>query len=656
MSSVLFLGLLVSVLLLPGFAVTKMKLLARLGFPEAWRFLISLSLSYSIYIFIFIVKSNTHYSWATFDTVIYAVLIISAVFLLIDFLSFDSLPAFVRSKELLGFLLILIVVLIYHSVVGPYDELPADIYAHLGRYQKELANQSLDSIRFSSLSVSDLIMQKSDIWYKLVAQCSRITGVSASQVVYLTTMVTKALFMLSVYSFSLCIFFKEKRKVPIALIATLFVFLHMGINVMSYARYYSFAPTILAYCIYLSAIVCFAKLLESKDIKQCFMLLFLMSVLTFTASTIHTQEALFIVVMTISMAFVVMMRSVFKKSCFSREVMFSGLVSDNSAVQYSSYGKTLSIIYVLAAGVGLLIIYWYAQNHLEQAPNVAWRLWEFNFFGWEVRTLNMKNQFLQVITLWGVSVYIFSVIYSRYIKHNIFLLAGLVSPALSLMNPFFVDVFLSIQDSTVLWRMAYIIPVHFAAALILVSFIDECRAKKNVFSGLVPLVVFCVVLIVFLMPVYNTKFNIHYSRIPTLLKTDVNIGADRYFDLIEMLSGVETPKEVLTDPVTGYALEALTKHTSKRHKFFPVDMIKINYDSYLDKPLEKHAGKFIVVNLRLGYESEVGRLSGHWSADVLDTGAYYKESLLQHLKSNPDRFGLLWNSYSGDIKVYEINF
>jgi len=302
----------------------------------------------------------------------------------------------------------------------------------------------------------------------------------------------------------------------------------------------------------------------------------------------------------------------------------------------------------------VLAIYFYAQNNLERAPNIAWRLWEFNFFGWEFRTLNMKNQFLQVVTLWGVSVYIFSLIYFHHIKQNTFILAGLISPVLCLTNPFFVDVFLSIQNSTVLWRMAYLVPVHFAAALLLVSLIEKFNAGKKELVSLAPLLLFGVLLLAFLMPIHNTKHNLHYSRVPTLLKTDVNMGIDRYSDLISMLNGINEKTELLTDPVTGYAITALTKHTSKRRKFFATGIVEINYDSYEESPLLKQAGKLIVVNQRESHPSEVGRLSAHWGENVLNTAAYYKETLLSHLDSNPQSFKLIWKSESNDIKVYSI--
>jgi len=306
--SFLFLSLLTGILLLPGYAVTKAPFFTRLELPKGGRFLISLLVSYSIYIFIFIIKDKFHYSWTTFDVIIYVALLLSIIVLLYSLFKFSERHVKVKSKELVGLIIVLLTVMIYHGFVGAYDELPADIYEHLGRYQKALTDQRLDLLTYTSLGLSDLVMQKSNIWYKLIAQCSRISEVSTEQVIYLTTMVTKGLFALSIYSFSLCIFSQKKNKVLISLIATLFVFLHMGINVMAYTRYYSFAPTILAYCIYLGAIVCFITLLEKKKLKQGIILVLLILLSIFSSANIHTQEALFIIVMTLSISFVVMIR------------------------------------------------------------------------------------------------------------------------------------------------------------------------------------------------------------------------------------------------------------------------------------------------------------------------------------------------------------
>ena len=483
-------------------------------------------------------------------------------------------------------------------------------------------------------------MQKGLVWYHFLAFCSMVSGIDVEAALYISTWLTKVLFLLGVYFFSLTIFEKTKHAQIIAILTVVFLALHMGINVMAYIRYYSFAPTMLNFVLYFSAITVFLSFIRTQDggfIKQ----LSYIALLVLATAAVHTQETLFIIVM---FALIALIDVILRLS-----TPFQGFES-----QFSQH---LSKIILFTAFIGFLVVYIVARNKLDRAPNIGWRLWEFGEISdWlpKLTTLNLKYQFIRVITLWGVLVYIAAIFYWRDIRQNRYLIAGLISPLFTIMNPFFVDLFLRLDNSTTLWRMSYLIPLHFVAAFLVVKIVKSFRGEnltvfKKVFGA-----TFLALSVVLLLPLNNTYAGLHYSRFPTLEAVDPLNSSHHLEDALNALKTIEDKHIVLTDPVTGYVISGMTHHHSYRHKFFPRRYLKFSFENYNDSPLRKHKGKLLLINVRSGERSNVGALSRHWSEQVLDVSRYYPEALTTHLQSNPAKFSLLWKSSNADMRLYKI--
>ena len=89
-----------------------------------------------------------------------------------------------------------------------------------------------------------------------------------------------------------------------------------------------------------------------------------------------------------------------------------------------------------------------------------------------------------------------------------------------------------------------------------------------------------------------------------------------------------------------------------RYKFTKAYHKPLNFDSYDSLPLKQYTGGLLIINLRDGADSETGRLSGHWPADVLKVSRHYSGKLLEHVRSHPAYFPLMWSSE--DISVHQI--
>jgi len=113
-------------------------------------------------------------------------------------------------------------------------------------------------------------------------------------------------------------------------------------------------------------------------------------------------------------------------------------------------------------------------------------------------------------------------------------------------------------------------------------------------------------------------------------------------------------RNIATDPVTGYLLVGSTHHTHWRNKFLESpDYRRYNYDHYNhEESFKDFDGWLFVVNQRVGGQSHIGEISGHWPEDVLNLKHHYSEKFLAFLDGQPPHFKLLWDN--DEIRVFEV--
>lgn len=644
--------LLISVLaalLIPGLALVSVFRV------NTNQYLISVSFSYAVFALAMTLARGFEISAKQFYTFYGVGLSLCLAILLLHWIYLWSRKTAADTQESVGRisiqelrypLIIVLAVAVYHYLVGPYNEVPADIYAHLGYFQQALNWQQQNSLGFT-ISWPDLMLQKGRPWYQFVAMMHHLAGTSVEQTLFIITWVTKTVFLLAVYQFAVTVFQRHSYRRVIALVSTLFVALHMGINVMAYLRYYSFAPTMLNFVLYWAAIAVFMQSFRRESLVGLWAGLMFVGVLTLAAATVHTQEALFIAVMAALLAVVMLYQHLGAR--------FGKWVFALLPASKSSHPIMLSLIVVVAL-LGFVAAYVYAAQHLQRAPNIGWRLWDFgNIADWLPRltVLNMDYQFLRVVTIWGLLVGVLFLVFWRLLKGYPYLVAGVLSVVCTVLNPFFVDLFLRLDNSTTLWRMTYLLPIHFIGGYIFVALWQAIRQSDRLlvkgFSCIT-----LIALIVLLLPIANTAFDRHYSRFPTLAPVASLNSAERIADALDYLRSVEQTRVVLADPVTGYLIAGLTHHRHYRHKFFARRYIDFTFEDYADQPLRSHRGKLLLINRRVPVNSLVGELSGHWPADILSVDRYYPQALLDHIDANPQQFDQQWSSVSGDMAVYKI--
>lgn len=555
---------------------------------------------------------------------------------------------------IIGALIVVTLYSIFCSVTGNYNEIPSDLYIHqeiFGKVFEDIATGQINEIA----KISDIVGKSGRYWYYVHALLTKFSGVSHADSVRYAASLNALVLLIAVFSLAFTLLDKLVNlcigRLFVALTVSVLFVLHFGINVFSFIRYYAFAPTALNLVIYFAAISIFIRFTYERGISIRYLLLLLVFILT--AAMVHVQETVFIVVLGLLMLSYVLLARKFR---FAGEVFLAS--EDESNEFYFSNGGIDRMIphgWLVITGIFFLVIaYFWSHYFIETStPQPDNKL---VFFGsiipalksWYV--LNPTYQFFRVVTPWGLLVYVLFFWHWKDFRGNPFLVAGMLSPLFTVFNPYFVDLFLRHTTYITLWRFCYMIPLVFVAGYLFYKAFTRFRESTMVGKFGYGLMVASLVALLF--PIQVGSISVPYSRMQTLMPVKKENSPEHWADLLDYLETLPKREQILTDPVTGYFVSALTKHHSPRYKFFKLRYKQFNFNSYTDKPLAKYRNWLVIVNQRDGGHSRTGELSRHWSADILKVSRQYKPQLVAHLKDNPERFTELWATQ--DIKVYRV--
>ena len=540
------------------------------------------------------------------------------------------------------------------SVFGVYVEIPADILIHLEFVRVAISDIS-DSRIYPANNPFTLFGKGGHYWYYIHGLLTHLTNFKSHETFVYSIVANTILLMVCVYNLALLairpLFTSIKNRVLVALLIVLLFFLHFGVNIFSFIRYYSFAPTVLNMVVYFAAVSIFVRFTSERGISARYLLLFI--VLFFTAAMVHLQEAVFIAIMALLMLSYIVLARWFG---FAGDAL---AVTDHESSEYyyrrRGFDRMIPHGWLVIVGVVILTAAFFWSHYFIESstPHADSKLVFLGaaipaLKGWYV--LNPTYQFFRVVTPWGLLVYGLFFWHWKDFRGSPFLVAGMLSPLFTVFNPFFVDLFLRHTTYITLWRFCYMIPLVFVAGYLFYKAMT--RFRQSTLIGKFGYGLMVVGLIALLFPIQVGSFTVPYSRMQTLMPVKKENSPEHWADLLEYLRTLPKREQILTDPVTGYFVSALTKHHSPRYKFFKLRYKHLSFDSYDDKPLAKYKNWLVIVNLRDGGHSRTGELSRHWSADVLKVSRQYTPQLIAHLKDNPNRFKELWSTQ--DIKVYRI--
>ncbi|MDH3377855.1 MAG: hypothetical protein OEQ39_12980, partial [Gammaproteobacteria bacterium] len=195
----------------------------------------------------------------------------------------------------------LLVAVGYVSLVGPYTEIPSDMWWHLGRMQIKLASIQ-DGLLFRDLSnvslhqLPSLLLDKSmGYWHTFHALVSWLSGLSIESSLPWATLTNTVMLAAAIFSFTVFIF-KNFRlsaisKHWIGLVTVVITGLYMGIAQFAFIRYYILAPVALNYIVYLATVYLVLRFLQNRSVG--WPVLVPIPFYMLTMALVHKQEALF---------------------------------------------------------------------------------------------------------------------------------------------------------------------------------------------------------------------------------------------------------------------------------------------------------------------------------------------------------------------------
>lgn len=538
----------------------------------------------------------------------------------------------------------------YWLWAGPYTEIPADIWAHLGRIQDQ--NLILEAGRFKEvLQAGFWLSHQHQHWYFIEAWLCQQSGLDLAVALPFMALANALTFILGFFSFGLFLFRRLRRslfaKAVIAAAAALFGAAHLGVNVFSYIRYYTLAPALFNYGMFLAAAALGIAFLES-DRGSARRLLFL-PLLAALMFWVHTPELIFLGVLLAAVSVAALLLAVCQSPAW-RE-----LWRDRRA---------LAFYFLALGGIGLFI--WMRWRHpgIVACPAGLRPLAPWAPLLKHALILKPLGPFLEVVTLWGILVYlVFALRWRAFLKQPA-IIGGMLLPLLSVFNPFVIDMFLrhGPTGGNYIYRLGYALPLAYVAGFLAVEAIYKLwRPPEASFPwkrrlaqlGRIGLLLGLLLLLGPMPPALAAQ-----SRWLTLRPVAAANSEKQWGDLLSYLRGLP-PKAIIADPVTAYVVQGLTKHSASIDKFLNARRalyVTGSNDSLAsvcrDISDDLSFDGLLIINHRDGAFSKVGQVSRHWPGNVLAVSQHYSASLVDYVQARPECFGKLWAS--AGIAVYQL--
>jgi len=294
-------------LFVPGYCLTVLANLDR------FKFLLSVSLSYTLFVLVLKATQHAGMSIHVFEwiySIVVALLIAGASIktwlwmspphnttsYILQYLKIYKL-------ELLSSIAIALSLALYYFRVGPFLEVPADVFRHL-EFIKQMSGFVILSVQVGTTVPDAYIGANGKFWHLLYVMLNRWSGDELIDTILSATYLNNLIFLLGVFFFSKVIFLQsglsKKKLLAVSLAVTALFFLYYGVNIFSFIRYYALAPVMLNMVLYFTIMAIVIQFFREREWR---VMEIISAILIFAASIlIHRQEALFVVVMVLLMS------------------------------------------------------------------------------------------------------------------------------------------------------------------------------------------------------------------------------------------------------------------------------------------------------------------------------------------------------------------
>ena len=545
-----------------------------------------------------------------------------------------------NKQAVIWYLLLILAYCTYHAIVGPYTEIPSDFWKHLARVGIEHSHLVSGDMRYET--PRSYLDSGSSLIYMFLALVAHMLAVDPIDLVPAITLVTSSVFLTAIYWFSISIFrryFSDHRWVLIgACLTTILTFISFGTATFSYARYYAYFPTIFGFPLVYASIVIFVNFLERPQSRSG--QLFLIPLFLATMTLIHRQEALLTIVILGGIAVVRSVRSLLPLSNLDEIIVGRARIS-------ACFFLGLFIIVVIYTFTTQEITDWHNTPHVLDA----------GYFAGFLSGLPIDNPSFRLwdtLGIFGIVVYVWAILNWRIIGRSDYLIAGLLVPIFTNLNPLYANVFLHFGSPTSLWRTAYLIPLPIVAALLICCTFSNKTPTKGLGKRSRDIVLITCLLISLLPWSFQGYYN-RTSRVPSLMPVHTRSGAGLWLDLTERVRAIEHTQRVrriFTDEITKFVLYTANRGEIwwwPQHEYFP----KHRKDYKEDFSQSDLTESLLVVNRRNGVTTASAEHARHWPAQILNVARHYPKDLDTFLFTHKDHFKLLWEF--DRIAVYQMS-
>lgn len=553
----------------------------------------------------------------------------------------ESEPLFTKFGNTgLGLILVIAAFALYHYIVGPYTEIPSDFWEHLARVNIAL-NAVLDDQFNPPISTLAHTVGQIDFIHFLHAEVAHAIKHPPLASIRGSTLVPAVIFLGSIYLFTVSLLERSRLSnrlvIFAAVLSTLLTITSFGTATFSYLRYYAYFPTIFCFPIFF---LCISLLLEFlTDEHTRLTRLYLIAIFLITMALVHTQEAMFTVIVMVGItvwrtvrlyvSYTNCPQSVFKRHVWSSLLIILVIVILTSVILVlktpAPWGHTPHVISLTDP---------FSNHRGLPIANPAFRFWD-------------------TLGYFGVVVYIFYVLNVKYFRGNDYINVSMFSPLFTHFNPVFSVLFLHLGSSTTLWRTSYLMPLSITASLLIVFFIDQLSSHRHRFRQVILGSLITLILLSLTPFSIGDKYN-RTSRFSSLSAVDKTAGASLWSDLIIEISRiklVQPIRGILTDHVTTFVLDSsVFGQVPNRNSssYFP----KHNENYEADIKYSDFTNHLLVINKRDGLMTTSSDIAGHWARNILKISSLYPKDIDLFIRNNPNLFSLIWSNNS--IYVYEI--
>jgi hypothetical protein len=558
--------------------------------------------------------------------------LIGAVLLFV--LSYKQIRWTIQSQYIVDYNIILIIALwtIYALIAGPPDVVPADFIQHFSQIKHLLIQlEYWDKLDF----VLDWYLAKGNFYgYLFPAIQAWILDVRPYELIWIWSWLNALILLLVMFEFGRFIFkplSKDSKTIStLSFVSVLLVPFMFGVNEFSYVRVYFNAVAIYNYALFLFVSLVFMRFIDGKHTVLVMMMLVISSMVTLLIT--HPQELMFFLVM-LSLVSMVSSLKLY-------------LLSNNKLIWVRNY---VSIISVLSVIVSAYLIFYVLVNPTPSPPNGI-RVLSLPFT--QGMSIVSMGELQRIIGIIGGSVLIISIFYWKEWYKSTWLIASILSLVVTVFNPFFVDLFWRFSPTAdSMYRFIFLSQSYWFMSILLWIGYRRFFSDNREIIKIIPILL---VASIFIMTMVGFK-GFGPNRIHGLEPVPESQSARHWSDLWKYMDTLPEFPTVLTDPLTGYMVRGFTKQNFNGHRFRKDNtFIEYNFDNYQNNPLQQHAGKYLIINLRDGNESKIGKLTGHWPKEELTISRYYSKALIDHI-NNTNMFELKWKSVDGLITVYMIH-